>query len=179
MFNTVARQQILALTFYEVEQLYLTECRNVAAFNRSKTGFILDMPKHSYYSYFNAFQKKKVLSTIQDEIYRDIILNTTRYQWYDVAKQVGFNKIVQAKTINRYKPIDPKKPCAMIEDEAREYIQSFFDYKEKYELALELAQDNWKYDYTEITYIAFEMGMIEFIQKQMPNVSDVIKSALK
>ena len=179
MFSTVARQQILALTFYEVEQLYLTECKNIEAFNNSNIDFPVDEPKHSYYTYFNCFKKPKAFDSIQDEVYRDLILNTTRYQWYDVAKQVGFNNIVQVKTLNRYRMINPKIPCAMNEDEAREYIQTFFDYREKQELARELAQDNWQYDYTEITEIYFNMGMINFIKRIIPEIDNAIKLALR
>jgi len=72
-----------------------------------------------------------------------------------------------------------KIPCAMNEDEAREYIQTFFDYREKQELARELAQDNWQYDYTEITEIYFNMGMINFIKRIIPEIDNAIKLALR
>ena len=166
-----SKQIILILVFFERKQLYDIECRNLKSL-----GIV---PLHKYYSYFNVFQKKKLFIDLKDKECLDIINTMGRYQWYGVAKQVGFSKAVQVETMKRYKKIDNNKQCTMTEEEARDFATSFYPTIGTDQLAIELADDNWKYDYTEITEISFDMDIIKQIQEQHSHLAEIIRIAVR
>jgi hypothetical protein len=166
-----SKQKILALIFYEMEESFKVIFRNTKTYG--------EVPKHKYYAYFNIFQKRYLFNNIQDEGFRNIIKSMDRLQWYGVAKNVGFKSIVQVETINRYKKIDEDESCAMTEDEARDFATSFFPIIGKDQLAIDLSDDNWKYDYTEILEISFDMDLINQIQEEHSDLASVIRYAVR